>query len=270
MKFEGPKAIKIKRNPKPGYFGIASYPNSTTTLSCQLSNKGGHNTGLTPDEEKHYESILNLKPGELSKHSLWWDNIFNVEHPIRLLNTKTTELTLDNPINQIKYKVLLAHSDVAKTEVEKNKPGILFYIDDEESKAKVELEALTIEYECTKLIFSLSPEEKKNALRMFGKTGVDTLGEDICSMYLTQEMKKNPKGFLEILTDKSLATKMFIYDLIEKKLLINKKNYFIYGDETIATSIDECVAFINNPKNQTIKLALQTKLKKSKGLVDKE
>jgi len=57
---------------------------------------------------------------------------------------------------------------------------------------------------------------------------------------------------------------MFIYELLERKLLKRTGNYFIHNEDTIANSTDECVQYFNDPKNQSVKLALETKLKKSK------
>lgn len=264
MKFEGPSEVKIKKSPKVGYFGIISYPKSVTTIGCQLDLKGGFKSGLTEEEERYYEKELNLQPNQLSKHSKWWGDVFNVEYPIRLNNTKTTELVLDNSINQLKYKVLLAHSDVANSDADKNKPGVSFYIVDEEAKAKEELKTLNFELEGMKYVLGLTSEEKKGALRLFGKSGLDEMSDDISSAQLMQEMKKDPKKFFDIVTDKELKTKMFIYELLERKLLKRTGNYFIHNEDTIANSTDECVQYFNNPKNQSVKLALETKLKKSK------
>ena len=116
--FEGPESIKVKRIPKAGYFGIGSYAKSVTTLGCEISSKGYYKTGLTPELEKHYEGELNLKPGELNKHSKWWGDVFNTTYSPRLFNTKVTEIQLDNPINQIKYYVMNASSKIANSEIE--------------------------------------------------------------------------------------------------------------------------------------------------------
>lgn len=267
MEFNGPQSIKIRKNPKVGYFNIASYPKSVTTICCQINSKGSYNTGLTPDEEKYYEEKLTsigVKPGQLGKHSSWWSEVFNVDYAIRLFNTKATELILDNEINQLKYKVLLANDKVAHSEMERNKPNILFYIDDQEAKAKDELKTLNFELEGMKLIFSLSPEQKKGSLRLFGKAGIDTMSEDMCSAQLMQEMKKDPKNFFDIMKDKDLETKMFIYELVERKLLKRTGNYYIHGDDTIANTTNEAIEYFNDVKNQSVKLALETKLKKSK------
>jgi hypothetical protein len=260
--FDGPKSIKIRRIPKAGYFGLVSYPKATITLSCQIGYKGGHNTGLTPIEEKHYEELLGLKPGELGRHSKWWSDFFNVEHPIRLATGKANEIILDNPISQIKYKVLLAHDKVANSEIDKANPGAIFYVDNAELKAKKEVEVINLKMEGMKLVLKLSIEEKRNALRLFGKRAVDDVTESMASAQLYQEMEKDPKKFFEIMTDGELKTKMFIQELVEKGILKRTGNYYKHGDDTIANTTDECVAYFNDIKNQSVKLTLTNRLKK--------
>lgn len=264
MKFEGPEVVKIKSAAKAGYFGISSYAKSVTTLGCEMSLKGSWKTGLTPEEEAYYEAELKLEKGSLSKHSKWWSDVFNDTYAIRLHNTKTTELQLDNPINQIKYKVLLESSKVANSEIERKKPNVLFYIDDVEAKAKSEIEVFNYEFEGMGAIHKMSPEEKRNTLRLFGKTGLDTTSEMMLNATLVGELKKNPKAFVETINDKDLAIKGFIKDLLEKKLISRKGNYYMHGDDTIANSTEECVEYFNDIKNQSVKLTLQTRLNKLK------
>lgn len=267
MTFEGPEMVKIKSASKAGYFGISSYAKSVTTLGCEMSLKGSWKTGLTPDEETYYEQELKLEKGSLNKHSPWWSEVFNTIHSIRLHNTKTTELQLDNPLNQIKYKVLLASSKIANSEIEKKKPNIIFYIDDAEAKAKSEIELFNYEFEGMGAIHKMSPEQKRSTLRLFGRKGLDTISEMMLNASLVLELKKDPKAFVEIISDKNLSTKAFIEELLEKKLLSRKGNYYIHGDDTIANSTEECVEYFNDIKNQSVKLTLTSRLNKLKKAV---
>lgn len=265
MKFEGPEVVKIKNAAKTGYFGISSYAKSVTTLGCEMSHKGGYfKTGLTEDEERYYEEQLKLEKGMLNKHSKWWSEVFNVVHPIRLNRTKSTELILDNPINQLKYRALLENSKVANSEIEKSRPNIEFFIDDGEAKAKSENELFNYEFEGMGAIHKMSPEEKRGNLRLFGKKGVDTVSEGMLNAQLVLELKKDPKLFVETISDKDVITKAFIQELIEKHLIKRKGNYYLHGEDTIANSTEECVEYFNDIKNQSVKLTLTTRLNKLK------
>jgi hypothetical protein len=258
-----PKVIKIKKVKRIGFFGIDSYGNSQTIIGAEVSKKG-HNTGLTKEDEAYFEAELKLPKGTLAPHSAWWDEVFNTQHVLRLKNSKTNELILDNPINELRYKVLLASSKIANSEVEKSKPYVEFYIDDEEAKAKKELETFNFEFEGMKIIFKMTPEEKRGSLKLFGKKGTDLMSESVVDMQLVRELKEAPKQFFEIMTDKDLKTKTFIKELEEYGIINRKNNTYNYGDDTLAITTDEAVLYFNDLKNQSVVLTLGQKLKKVK------
>jgi len=261
------KVIKIRRVPKAGYFGIGAFSKAVETLGCELS-ANGHNTGLTAEEETLYEGKLGLKPGELGRHSKWWDEQFNVYHVLRLPKSKTYELILDNDINYLRYKVALASSKIANSELERNKPGYSFYIDDEEAKAKADLEVFNFEFEGMKMIINSTPEEKRGNLRLFGKKGTELMTETMLNSQLSMELKKDPKNFLTILSDKDVRTKALIKELEEKRIITRTGNTYKYGEDIIGASTEECVSYFNDIKNQHIVLVMQGKLKKSKKVVE--
>ncbi len=259
-----PKVIKIKKIKRPGVFGIDSYSRSTTTIGAELAHMGGHNTGLTAEDQQYFEKELNLKPGDLKSHSIWWSEVFNTQHALRLKNSKTNELIIDNPLNELRYKILLASTKIANSESEKSKPYCEFYIDDEAVKAKQELEQLDLEYKSMELIFKMTPEEKRGALRLFGKKGLEDMSESIIGAQLAKELKTNPKQFYDIITDKNIQTKSFIKELEEYAIIDRKNGTFNYGDDTLATTTEDAVAYFNDLKNQSVKLTIETKLKKAK------
>lgn len=263
MEFKGPKEVVIKRVSRAGYFGINAYPKSTTTIGCELG-KNGFKTGLNSEDEKFYEDKLGLKPGELSKHSKWWGDVFNVEYSMRLNNTKETKLMLDDVINQLRYFVLNASSKIANSEIDKKEAFVDFYIVDEEAKAKAESQVFDYEWEAMELILKLTPAEKRSSLRLFGKKGVDDLSEMMLKSELTKELKKDPKAFCDTLKDKQLKTRMLIEELIEYRILKRSGNYYSNGDDTIATSTDEALEYFEDLKHQSVVLAMITRLKKSK------
>lgn len=263
MEFTGPKEVVIKRVPRAGYFGITAYPKSTTTLGCELG-KNGFKTGLTPEEEKYYEVELGLKPGELGKHSKWWGDVFNIDYAIRLNNTKETRMILEDKIKQVTYKVLLASSKVANSEIDKKDPWVDFYIVDEEAKARAESEIFDYEWEAMELLLKLTPEEKRSSLRLFGKAGVDSLSEMMLKSELTKEIKKDPKAFCTTLKDKQLKTRMLIEELLEYRIITKNGTYYKHGEDSIGASTEEALEYFDNLKNQSVVLTMTTRLKKAK------
>ena len=266
-KFDGPEEIEIRRVLRPGYFGITSFGKSITRIGCPISERG-HKTGLTDVEEAYYEQVLNLKAGELNRHSKWWDDVFNIEHALRLNNSKTNKLILDNPINQLRYKVLLASSKIANSKIETT-PDSEFYIDNKELQAKAENQSFEYEFEGMERILKMSSDERKNALRLFGKTNMDTMSELMLKSELGKQLKRDPKKFVEILSDADLNTKAWIYELVEKNLLKRDKNGFKHNDSPLGSSIESAVEYFNNPVHQDVKLILTSELNKLKKKVTK-
>lgn len=258
------KAVKIKAIPRPSFFGISSYARSVATIGAELSLTGGHNTGLTEEEEKHFEKELNLKPGELNKHSKWWSEVFNIEHVVKLKRTKENVIYLDNALNELKYKILLASSKIANSENEKANPKFDFFIDDPEAKAKKQLETINFEFQGLKLIFTKTPEEKRGSLKLFGKKGTDLMSESVVESQLAEELKKDPKNFFDVMNDKDLQMKIFVKDLEDYKLISRNNSRYIYGEETIGNNLMDCVDFFKNPENKNTYLVLDTKLRKAK------
>lgn len=258
------KSIKIKSIPRPSFFGISSYAKSTATIGAELSLTGGHNTGLSTEEEAYFEKELSLKPGELNKHSKWWSDVFNVEHVIKLKRSKENVIYVDNALNELKHKILLASSKVANSEVEKANPKYEFFIDDPEAKAKKQLETINFEFEGLKLIFKQTPEEKRGSLKLFGKKGTDLMSESVVESLLAEELKKDPKNFFEVMTDKNLKMKIFVKELEDYKLISRRNSKYIYGDETIGNTLADCVDYFNDPNHKESYLLLDTKLRKAK------
>lgn len=262
MELSFPKSVRIKHAGRAGYFGIKAFSKAVETLGAELSPNG--RTILTKQEQEYFEDALKLDKGTLGPHSKWWDDVFNVEYPIRLTKSKTNELNLDSDINKLKYKVALWSSKIANSEIEKARPGVSFYIDDQEAKAKKELESLNFELEGMKLIFSSSPEEKRGLLRLFGKKGTENIGENMMNAQLAQELKRDPKNFFDTMTDKDNKVKAFIKELEEYHLIRRQGNTFKYGDDTIGLSTEQAVEWFTDITNEPIKLILNNKLKKLK------
>ncbi len=258
--FVYPKEVIVKRIPKPGVFGIGAYEKSTTRIGVELHGKTGrYKTGLTRDEEVYFEEALRLPKGSLAPSSEWWGDI-----DILLDNNKANYFLIDTPMQELKYRAMLESSKIANSELEKHKsPNAMFFIDDPEAKALVEVQQVDFEYEAYELLHNLKPEEKRASLRLFGKKGVDQMSETVVKAELSKELKKSPKSFVEVLKDKDLKVRLFVEALLDYKILTKNGNYYKNGDDPIGNSTEEVIEYFKDIKNQSVKLALENKLKKA-------
>lgn len=256
------KTIVIKRIPRATFSGIGAYDKSAESFGCEISGKDGrYKTGITIEEEDYFEKELNLPKGTLKSYSAWWgDNIsFNFQ------KTKNNTMIIDSPKSQLEYKVLLATSKVAKSELERHKtPGAIFYIVDEEAKAQAESEVADLRFEATELLMKLNVEERRSALRLFGKKGVDSMSETVVKNELLKQIDKDSKGFTDILSDKRLKVRMLAEEFVDYGIIGKYGPYYKNGDDTIGSSTEELIDYLEDLKNQTILLAMKTRLTKVK------
>lgn len=265
---EGLKTVIVRMIPKKGFFfskGLLAYEKATETIGCELSSKtgGGYKTGLTPAEEREYEKRLGLKEETLSRHSPWWgENIM-----FRLEKNKPNIFVIDTPMAELKYKCLLASSKIAKSELDiKTSPNATYYIVDDEFKAQAETEQADYEFEAHELLMKLNAEEKRSALRLFGKKGVASLSENVVKAELLKQIKKDPKLFTSILKDKRLKSRLIAEELVDYGIITRSGHYFRNGDDTIASSTDEVIDYLEDLKNQSVVLAMKSRLAKKKSV----
>lgn len=261
------KTVIIKPVHVSKFSGISGHRNTKTTIGAEYRMDGSYKTGLSKEDEAKYEKELGLKPGELSNRSTWWgDNI-----AIRLNNDKPTFLYVDGPMNELKYKVLLESTKVANDETEIGKfPTIGFVIHDEEAKAAKESEIVDTKTDAYELLATLSNEDRRGLLKVISsqsktnRRGINELSDKVVKTYLAKELESDPKNFIKTAKDPILKAKIFVADLLEADLIRRTGNFFRNGEDIIANSSEEVVDYFMNPKNESIRLALESKLKKSK------
>lgn len=261
------KTVIIKPIHISKFSGISAHRNTKTTIGPELRMSGGgmYKTGLTEAEERKFEKALGLKEGELNARSEWWGN--NIS--IKLNNDKVTFFYVDTtPIQELKYKILLQSTKVANDETEISKyPGVGFFIYDENLKAEKEAAEIDIEISAYEILTSMNSDEKRELLKVLTegkKRGIDEFSELVIKGYLVKELKADPKRFVKVAKDQTLKTKALVADLLENDIIQRTGNFYRNGDDIIGNSTDEVVEYFSNPKNESVKLALETKLKKSK------
>jgi len=255
--------IIIKPLSRPKFSGISSHSKTFTVITgAQLDQTGLYKTGLTKEDEAKYESDLNLPKGTLSKrNSDFWGTL-----DIRLFNDKPTYFSIASPLDEIKYKVILQHSLIANNEMEiLNNPMVGFYIEDLESKAKVEEIGLNLEFEAMQILMDSTIEDKRGLLKVYPNTkGVDTFSETMVKTELMKRVKENPKRFIELSQDPDLKVRILIEDLLNSGKLIKKGSFYNYEGEVIGSSIESAISYFKDLKNQSVKLVAEQDIKNSK------
>lgn len=245
----------IKRN---NFSGISAYTKSIESFSTQLNKDTGlYKTGLTEKEAEEFEKKLSLPINTLAPYSDYWGS----EIIIRLHKDKDTTLYVSSPREELIKRVLLQRSNIAKPG-EKITPTHTFQIYNPDEEAKKENITIDFELEAADKFKDLTVAEKRDVLRLLGSRGVDTVSEEVIRNTLWKFIKLDPSKFLNTLKDPAFETKAMIYRLIDKGI-INKtsNNQYMFGEDHIGSTITDVIAFLNDPKNQKVKLSLKAKSK---------
>lgn len=258
------KKIKVISLGKNTFSGFSGYPRTIKVYSTEMGKGGVYKTGLSESEIEELKKLpefkdvdFNSKPINKKLGNFW------SELEIRLDTKKGNEVDLSDPINFVKYKVMLASSKFCNSPLEKLKwPSAEWMIIDEEETAKVEAVQIDAELEASELFYSLSEEDRKGLVKLFGKTKVEKATPALIKTTLFKEMKKDPKKFMKMATDKSLKTRILLEELLTNKIITKHGNYYKNGDDPIGNSTDEAVSYLEDARNGSVRIALENKLEK--------
>lgn len=104
----------------------------------------------------------------------------------------------------------------------------------------------------------LSIEQMRKCLRLFGVSS-STMTNELIESTLFSLIDKQPKKFFDLWIDnKSKDTQFLIEEAIAKGVIRKDKTQYYYGTELMATSLQECISYLDSKKNQDLKLAIIT------------
>lgn len=209
-------------------------------------------------EQEFFERKLFLVPGELSiynQNSRFWAD-FRVTIP-----KEGTTLDLRDPMDMLKYKVLLANTNTIAPSWEARgaKGSYEFVLIDESIVVELEKERGDIEDKASIEYLKIKDNMSKlsDILRLKGfKVPADTklnfLQNEVRKM-----SKENPKEFIMIVTDPMLEFKVMLRNAVRVKALEMPRagQYALPGGQLIGSE-QETIKYLEDPENQNIKLRI--------------
>ena len=279
------RIVTVKFIPQPNtinnpkhvlYGGMAE--RSVFTVTVPKLRSGTFKNVLTDDEKDYLEAALGLEVGALNvynKQDNFWSN--NTEGGISKvrLNKEGNTLNLADPIDYIKYKILLANKDLIASSMQElqDRPKatyrfVLISDNDVNTTAKAQM---TVKMRCYAEYGKI--EDKADIL----KTVIETItGKPIASNTKLEFLQTkagelieaDPRMFLRVVQDKLLETKVLIQKCIEAGLISKRANYlYLRSDNTPLCEGGEepvlsvAAKYLSSPKRQDLKLSLEAKLK---------
>ena len=256
--------MKITLKPlkkKNSWAGLTRYNKCQDSISPYFNSKGLVETGLTEEEAE----ALGKKVGQdLNPNSPYWID-FRV-----VMSDKDVSFDTSNPLHELIHKFLLSHKRVANSLLELDQyPHADYVITNETNEAKKQNIEFNVELEAFKEFAKLTPEDMRNVLKLYpGNAKYGNSDAEIVQAKLAEQMKRDPETFVAIVKDKLKDSKIFLKDLVDARVLRKNKQAYYYGEDCIGHDIESTITYVNDPSNQSLKVALKQELesieKKSK------
>lgn len=275
------RTVIVRHLPQPGaisdpkhvlYGGLAE--RSVITLTVPKLRSGTFKNVLTNEEKEFLEAVMGLDPGAMNVYNKvdnFWDNtnengISNVR-----LTKFDTRLNLNDPIDYIRYKILLANKDIVAPSIQvlQDSPKATYrfvLIDNGEvnvvaktklsNKRKCYMEFGKIENNTDLLIAVIETITGKPVARNSGIDFLQTTAGDL--------IEADPKLFLSVVQDPLLPARVLIKNCVENAIISKRGDYYyLRSDNTpLCESGEEptlsvAARYISNPKRQELKLSLE-------------
>lgn len=276
--------ITVKFLPQPGtindpkhvlYGGLSE--RSFINITVPRLRSGTLVNVLTDSEKQYLEAIMGLEEGALNIYNkvdnFWSSSTEGGISSVRLTK-EDTRLDLSNPLDYIKYKILLANKDLIAPDLQtlQDKPKATYkfvLISDNTSNvvAKTKLDVkmqsyfefgkIQNNYDVLKAVIELitsKPIAKNTKLEFLQTKAGDLLDAD-------------PKLFLNVVKDPLLETKILIKKSVDAGFISKRGDYYYLRSDNSPLcesgedpTLSVAAKFLNNPKRQEIKFSLETKL----------
>lgn len=242
-----------------------------------LRSTGAYKNVLTNDEKDYLERALGLDSNALSvyrKENNYWDN-----YRVLIQNVKEgLHLDLSDPEDYIKYKVLLANSDIVapsvKERMERPKATYQFEIVSESEETSMENARMDATMASYKEFGKIENDHDKmrvivellDARPYAINTKIDFLRSRI-NMLIQSDAKK----FLRTITDPLFYTKVILRRAQELGKVTKRGDYYYLAadgsplcDNGQNPTLDIAANFLNLPAHQEIKFILEEEVNKNK------
>lgn len=277
IRFLGRKSGIWGDNPKHVLAGGMA-ENSVRTFVVPLLSTGAYVNVLTNNEKEYLEQALGLEYNAMSiykkDNNFWSDANPNGINKV-MLHKQDNILNLADPVDYIKYKILLANKNLIAPSLQvlqdKPKATYQYVIISENEETKYAKSGMNNTMLCYKEFGKI--EDDRDKLRMIveiitGRPTAPNTKIEVLQTKINELIQKDSRMFLKIITDEYLDTKVLIKRSLEAGLIVKRGDYLYlkedgsplceYGEEP---TLNIAARYLNNPTRQEIKFSLEAKLK---------
>jgi len=239
---------------------VVKYKNCYDYLEPYYTRSGNIYTGMGKEDAERLGAILGKN---LLQGSDFWKNFF-----VRI-GADDVFLETEDPLDEIKYIFCKNHKRVKSSIFERKATADYLLVNkDEEAKRenlfnKSKIDAI-VEFR------KMSLTDMRKCLRLFGQSAENVSGE-VVENTMFKFVEANPTKFLDKwVNNKTREIEFIIERAISKNVLRRTKNIYKYGSDVIGYSIYETIDFLNNPKNQDIKISMLNAIDAKESIVQDE
>lgn len=241
--------VELKIKKQHPWSGLVKYKACFDYIAPYFTRSGSLYTGLTAEDEKKYEKLLGYPEGHLAKHSDFWKTF--------CVKVGSRGVILDDsiPRQEMVIKFLTGHKRVA-TSLDKFTAGKDYLLINSQAEAVEQNKINRLRRDAIKAFDKLSLDEMRKALRILGVKS-DTMSNELVESTLFNIVDKQPKKFFDKWVDnKSKDTEFILETALAKGIIRKDRTQYYYGSEMFADTLDQAIAYLDNKKNQDLKLSI--------------
>ena len=272
-----PRQRGMVSDPKHVAYG-GMMENAKRVFTVPLLRSGAFVDVLNKDEKAFLEYTLGLEDNAMSvynRNNNFWSTanergVSKVE-----LHKSDNYLDLSNPIDYIKYKILLANKDIIAPNLQslqdQPKASYEFVIISESEKSRAATTRVNAKKLCYKALGKI--ENDIDTLRLVvetidGRPTAASVSLEALQVKADDLINASAGTFLKVVSDPLLPTKVLIRKGIEHNLIARRGNYLYNKEDNTPLcengqepTLNIAATYLNNPKHQELKFSLEAKLK---------
>lgn len=245
--------MKIVLRPLVGdpWSGIIKFRNCHEDLASYFTRSGRLYTGLTDADAERLGTKLNL---DLKTGSEFWKTFF-----IRT-SGKDMVLETEDPMDELKFLFLKSHKRV-KSSVFEHKATANFVLINENEEARRANVFSKAKRQALRELDKMSTEDVKKALRIYGKRA-ENLTAEVAESKLFELVEGDAQGFInKWVNNEARETQYLIERAIGENIIRKNKRQYSYGTEVIGYGIEDAILYLENPKNQDLRMTIISEIK---------
>lgn len=241
----------MKINP---WTGLTKWDNTYDGVGAYTMRSGATYTGLTAEDARRLEKLLGKEEGELSPNSDFWAT-FAVR-----IGKKDIVLDTEKPLDELQYLLLKGHKRVADGLANLN-PTKDYVIINKDAEAEQTNKLSKAKREAYREFDKMSIEDMRKCLRLYGMKA-DTMSNELVEAKLTQEVESAPEKFMmKWVNNPNKEINFVIEEAISKNIIRKNRTQYFFGTDLIGNGVDDVIAYLQDKRNQDIKLAILNEIK---------